>query len=120
MITVETEVGEAQAVVEKILQLKKEDAKRTWNDFAILVRANNHAEVFLQELERHDIPVQFLASSGLFSKPGIMDVISYLKLLDNYHESTALFRVLSIPSFAIPATDLIELTHTASKTSRSL
>jgi DNA helicase-2/ATP-dependent DNA helicase PcrA len=43
-----------------------------------------------------------------------------LKLLDNYHESTAMFRVLSIPTFGVPATDLIELTHTASRTSRSL
>jgi len=120
LLTAETEVGEAQAVVEKIVQLKKADPKRTWNDFAILVRANNHADIFLQELERQDIPVQFLASSGLFSKSEIMDLTAYLKLLDNYHESTALFRVLSIPSFGVPATDLIELTHTASKTSRSL
>ena len=70
------------------------DSELTWDDFAILVRANSSAEPFLQQLQAQEIPFQFMASQGLFSQPVILDIVSYLKLLDSYAEGTALYRIL--------------------------
>jgi DNA helicase-2/ATP-dependent DNA helicase PcrA len=94
--TKEDEIG---LVVKKIIELKKKNSNSSWNDFAILVRANSQAEAFCQALQFANIPYQFLAHQGLFSKPIIIDVLSYLKLLDNYRESSAIYRLLLSPIF---------------------
>ncbi|MCK5459748.1 PD-(D/E)XK nuclease family protein, partial [Candidatus Parcubacteria bacterium] len=90
---------EVKKVISKIIELKNNNREATWNDFAILIRANDMANNFIPILERAEIPFIFLASKGLYSKPIIMDIIAYLKLLDDYHESAAVYRVLSIPVF---------------------
>ncbi|MBU0670584.1 ATP-dependent helicase, partial [Patescibacteria group bacterium] len=89
---------EAKSVIEEILNLKK---SCSWNDICILIRANAQAEQFIPYLERADVPYQFLASKGLFKKPIIIDLLSFLKLLDNYHESKAVFRVLNFSVFKL-------------------
>ncbi|MBI2427028.1 MAG: ATP-dependent helicase, partial [Candidatus Kerfeldbacteria bacterium] len=109
----ETSADEARGVIQKILELKTED--RSWNDFAILVRANDHADPFLQALERAEIPYEFLASRGLFSKPIILDVLAFLRLLDNYHESRALFRVLGLPMWNISPLDIHSIIAAANR-----
>src|SRR5690606_3240904 len=83
---------EARRVVDKILEHTEKD-NLTFNDFAILVRANDHADSFLAELSRRQIPFVFVANKGLYKKPLILDILAYLKLLDNYHETDNLFRV---------------------------
>jgi len=95
----ETQEDEAKAVVKKIIEIKEKDKEASWNDFAILVRANHQAELFVQALRLANISHQFLARSGLFSKPVILDILAYLKLLDNYHESMAVYRILTSPIF---------------------
>ena len=112
-----TQEDEAGEVIKKIIELKQKDKQASWNDFAVLVRANNQAEIFCQALRSADIPNQFLARTGLFSKPVILDILSYLKLLDNYHESSAVYRILTSPIFAkkISNDALSHLTHFAHK-----
>lgn len=112
--------GEVRATIKKILEILKKDKEADYNDFAILVRANDAANTFTKALERAGLPYQFLASRGLYSKPVIMDVISYFKLLDNYHESPAVFRILSLPFLEIPYEEIMKLTQYAHRKARSL
>jgi len=113
---------EARGVIKKIIELKKNDTESTWNDFAILIRANSQADNFIQLLSESGIPHQFLARRGLFSKPVIMDILSYLKLLDNYHESPAVYRILISPLFfqKITNQELINFNNFANKKAWSL
>jgi len=111
---------EVNSVVGKIMELKKKDKEAQWSDFAILVRSNNAANPFVRALEKAGLPYQFLASRGLYAKPAVLDVISYFKLLDNYHESTALFRVFSLPFLEIPTEDIMKLSQYASRKTKSL
>lgn len=111
---------EARTVAEKILELKKENQEIGWQDFAILVRANNQAEMFMQVLDQYGIPYHFLASAGLYSKPVIMDIIAYLKTLDNYHESTALYRILNMPLVDLVYDDIVALNYSVRKKNWSL
>ncbi len=112
--------AEAVMVVEKILALKASDPTLTWNDFAVLVRANSQAETFLLALRMQDLPHTFVASKGLYQKEVIMDVLAYLKLLDNYHESLALWRVLNLPTLNIVTEDLMEISRFATRKAWSL
>ncbi len=118
-VVAETEAEEARTVVGKILEAKNADATLAWSDVAILVRANDHAELFLSELERNGLPYQYVASRGLYRMSIVLDIFAYVRLLDNYHESVALQRVLNLPMFRFRADDVILLNETARRQSRS-
>ncbi len=102
---------ELNLVVDEAIRLKSEDTKSTWNDFAILTRANSAASEIIPLLESKGVPFSFVANKGLYKKPLIADLINYLRLLDNYHESSSLYRVLNFPVFQIDAIDIAHLTH---------
>jgi len=111
---------EVNKTIKKILEILKKDKDADYNDFAILVRANDAANPFIKALERTGLPYQFLASKGLYSKPVVLDVISYFKLLDNYHESPAVYRILNMPFLEIPPQDIMKLTQYSYKRTKSL
>lgn len=100
--------NEADAVARKIEEIKKE-TKYEWRDFAILVRANNHSEPFARAFSRRGIPYQFLGPGRLFKQPEVIDLISYLKVIYNFDDSVALYRLLSIEYLDIPARDLVAI-----------
>ncbi len=106
---------EVRLVINEITRLKTADINTTWDDFAILVRANNHADPFINQLQANGIPYEFIASSGLYRQPIILDAINYLKLLDNYHESSAIFRLLCLPFLHFKENDLQKITYNAKK-----
>lgn len=115
-----TDEDEAEGVVKKIVESKDADAELTWSDFCILVRSNGAAEIFSQALERAGLPFQFLALKGLYAKPVVMDALAYFRLLDDYHESSAMWRTLNSPPYRIVGADLNALTHEARKRTVSL
>jgi len=94
--------NEADSVAKKIKELKttckikKNDYLYSWRDFAILVRANNHAEPFVRALARSGIPYQFLGPGMLFKQTEVKHLISYLKLLYDVNNSVALYSVLTM------------------------
>ncbi len=118
-----TQEEEARVVVEKILALHVSHSTihaPSWSDFAILVRANSQANVFMRALDAADIPYQFMASEGLYAKPVVLDLLAYLRLLDNYHESSAAYRVLNWPVLGISTGDIATMLGVARRKSWSL
>jgi len=111
---------ELDSVINKIIELMNQDKELTFNDFAVLTRINETANAFARTCERNNIPYQFLASKGLYSKPVILDIISYFKLLDNHYESSSVYRVLSIPALKIPHEDIAKITHYSYKKFKSV
>jgi len=104
-----TDIDEVKGVASEIKKIFQTESEASWSDFAILVRANNTALKFIAELAREGIPNQFVSLKGLYFKPVILDVLAYFKLLDNYHESSALFRVLNMDLFKINYHDLVSI-----------
>lgn len=111
---------ELNLVVNKALELKEQFPESTWNDFAILTRANSAAAEIVPILEARLVPFSFVANRGLYRKPLIADLINYLRLLDNYHESSALYRVLNFPKFQLDAIDIAHLTQFTNRKAISL
>ncbi len=112
--------GEVGQVIKKILEILDKDKTATYNDFAILVRANDSAVPFIKALERANLPYQFLASRGLYGKPVILDIISYFKILDNYHDGSSIFRILNLPFLEIPEIDIATITQYSYRKTKSL
>jgi DNA helicase-2/ATP-dependent DNA helicase PcrA len=110
---------EAEAVVNKIEELSA-DKKYQYKDFAILVRANDHAESFVRALERTKIPYQFLGPGRLFHQEEIKDLIAYLKVLYNFEDSTSLYRILNMPIFGLDSVEVAALINLAKRKNYSL
>jgi len=108
---------ETAEVVNEIMNLKDKDETAVWDDFAILVRANSNAEPFAQALEKAKIPYEHLASRGLYRQPIVLDCVNYFKLLDNYHEPTAIYRLLRLPFWNFTEEDMQKFLNTAKRKS---
>jgi len=113
----DSHADEVSYVVQKIAALYEAGQAEgtSWSDFAILVRANDTAEAYVKELSRRNIPNQFMSWRGLYYKPLILDILAYFRLLDNYHESAALFRVLNMEAFKVSHPDLITINKMAAR-----
>ncbi len=109
--------NEVEDVINEIARLKKIDRKASWDDFAILVRANNHADPFIGALERHGLPYEFLSSAGLFRQNIVLDCLAFLRILNNYHIDAAWYRLLCLPFLNFKESDLQKLTHFAKQKS---
>ncbi len=110
---------EVSFVVEQIKKIYHEKngqgEKVDWLDFAVLIRANDTAEAYVKEFVRQSIPHQFMSWRGLYYKPIILDILAYFRLLDNYHESAAIFRVLSMEAFKVSHSDMITINKQANR-----
>lgn len=106
--------NEAEEVAKKI-KLLADKNKFEWKDFAILVRANNHAEPFVRALGRAGIPYQFLGPGQLFRQPEVKDLIAYLKVLYNFEDNVAMYRVLVMDWLDISPRDVAVITNYAKK-----
>jgi DNA helicase-2/ATP-dependent DNA helicase PcrA len=99
---------EAEAVAKEInAQCQKVNAQ--YKDFAILVRANAHADPFVRALSRAGIPYQFLGPGQLFKQPEVKDIIAYLKVLSDIHDSVAMYRILTMDVCKIRPRDVAEI-----------
>ncbi len=112
--------NEAEEVTNKIKNLKLKIKNLDYKDFAILVRANNHADPFVRSLERSGIPYQFLGPGQLFKQPEVRDLIAYLKFLTDFTDSVSLYRVLSMEIFNFKQREIIGWLSQAKKENLSL
>ncbi len=110
--------GELNSVIKKILSLKTEE--NTWNDFAVLIRSNSSAETLLPALQNAEIPHAFLANTGLYKKPIILDLLSYMKVVDNIHDAISLYRVLNLPIFLLSVHEIASILEYSRKKTLSL
>ncbi|MBP7832604.1 MAG: ATP-dependent helicase [Candidatus Levybacteria bacterium] len=108
---------EADAIARKILELSK---TYSFKDVAILVRANNHAQLVTTALQRHKIPYQFLGPGYLFQQDEVKDLIAYIMFLNNLSDTVSLFRVISMDIFSIPSVELNFLLNFSKKKNLTL
>ena len=108
---------EADTIARKIIELSR---NVSYKDIAILVRANNHAQIITTALQRHKIPYQFLGPGHLFQQDEIKDLIAYLVFLTNLSDSVSLFRVFSMDIFKLPTIELNYLLNFAKKKNLTL
>lgn len=80
LIYADTLTTEADLVTKKIIELKTKE-KLSNKDFAILVRANNHAEPFLESLNLAGLNYIYSGANNLYNNEEIHMLISFLKCL---------------------------------------
>lgn len=110
---------EADLVAEKIIELVESEGF-LYKDIAVLVRANNHADSFVRAFLRKNIPYQFLGPSKLFKKPEVLNLIAYLKILENVYDSNSFYRLLSSEYVDVPSRDIAFINSLARRRNMSI
>ncbi len=110
---------EADLVADKIINLVDKESFH-YKDIAVLVRANNHADPFIRSFLRKGIPYQFLGPSKLFKKTEVLNLIAYLKILENVYDSSSFYRLLSSEYVDVPPRDIAFINSLARRKNLSL
>lgn len=110
---------EVTQVVHQIVDLKTTQ-QIDWSDVAILVRSNSIGMDFASALDQYKIPYQFLALSGLYTKSSIMDLMAYLRVIDNPFDSPNMYRLLTSPMCDVSDRTILELNRLAQQKGKSL
>jgi superfamily I DNA/RNA helicase len=114
-----TEQEEAQAVIQRILELKTTHSYK-WKDFAILYRSNQLSRPFEGALTearfkkdgswQRGIPYEVFGGLELYERSEIKDLLAYLKVIANPQDQEALLRIINYPRRGISENTLDLLT----------
>jgi DNA helicase II / ATP-dependent DNA helicase PcrA len=103
------EVAEAEFVVTKVRNIKRDNPELNWGDFAILYRTNAQSRPFEEILVRLDIPYTIVGGLRFYDRKEIKDVLAYLRSLANPADSVSLVRIINTPRRAIGKTTIDRL-----------
>jgi len=88
-------------------------AKYKFKDIALLVRANSHAEPFIQELRNKGVPYKLGGARGLYFRPEIQNIVAFLRILVDYSDEIAMYRLLSMDVWNLTVREYIEINRLA-------
>lgn len=92
------ERDEAAYVVNKMNQILTSYESPQYTDFAVLYRTNAQSRVIEEAFLRFGIPYKIVGGIKFYDRKEIKDIISYLKVLTNPHDSISLLRIINTPA----------------------
>lgn len=104
-------ISESEFVAKKIKEIVEKESKQplSYKDFAILIRANNLAHPFIEELKNQGLPYQVKSPKGLIGLEEIKDLIAIARIIANPTEEIPLLRILKLPIFQVSMEDILKL-----------
>lgn len=97
--------------------------KRTaddYNKFAVLYRTNAQSRAIEEAFITHSIPYKIYGGLKFYDRKEIKDIIAYLKLIYNPHDSQSFKRIVNVPKRAIGETTIKNLQAIADQQDISL
>jgi superfamily I DNA/RNA helicase len=88
--------AEAQWVADRIELIKFEN-RASYDDIAVIYRANLFSRPFEEAFRRKRIPYTVVGATSYFDHREIKDLASYLKICVNPHDDQSLLRVINVP-----------------------
>lgn len=88
---------------------------RKHSDFVILYRMNAQSRVFEETLINNRIPYKLIGTVRFYERREVKDVLAYLRLAANPHETVSLRRVINVPTRGIGQTSISRLEEFAVK-----
>jgi DNA helicase-2/ATP-dependent DNA helicase PcrA len=102
--------GEARFVASKVEEHRRADPSIR---AAVLYRTNAQSRVFEEAMRRAGIAYNIVGGFSFYERAEVRDIISYLKLAMNPHDSIALMRVINTPPRGLGKQTLDELSRRA-------
>lgn len=104
---------EVEFVAMQILKMSR--MGYTFNDFAILYRANATSRMFEEVFMQKKIPYRIFGNTSFFKRKEIKDFTSYLRLILNHEDVFSFLRVVSTPKRGIGQVTLDKLVDFAAE-----
>jgi DNA helicase-2/ATP-dependent DNA helicase PcrA len=111
--------AEVSWTIREIVRLVTHEAL-TYQDIAILTRANSQLEPYIQALKKAGLPYQVISNRGLFDTEEIKNLIIFLKVLADPEDSQLLFQLSQTPVFKLDDGLVFKALKTSKTRSRSL
>ena len=89
-------------------------------DFAILVRANAHADPVLRSLNTVGLPWRFSGTSGLYARPEVRTLLAFLRAMADLGSSTDVYALATTDVYGLGGPDLTAIVNAARRRNRSL
>lgn len=99
---------------------KKLDEGYLYSDIAILIRNNRDAGSIISELNLGEIPFRFSGASGLYLRPEIRNLISFLRLIADPDDSLSLFFLAASEIYGLNPNSLTRVSLYADHVNKSL
>jgi ATP-dependent exoDNAse (exonuclease V) beta subunit len=106
--------AEARHIARRVRELIDSGAG-TAGEIVLLFAAGTDAEWYEQELRREGIPTYRATGRGYFGQQQVVDVLSYLRLLQNRYDDQALVSVLASPFVGVSNDALLLLRRAAGR-----
>ncbi len=137
LLVQENEMKEAERVVDEILRLTgydelliegssiqsfdekgqafflNKEGKYKFSDVAIFVRANAHADTFIQALRNRGVPYKLGGSRGLYFREEIRNIIAFLRILVDYSDEISMYRLISMGIWGLTPREYLEVNKRA-------
>ena len=110
---------EAKWVAGRIVQLQYEK-KLSYEDFAIIYRANLFSRQFEEALRREKVPYSVVGGLSYFEHREVKDLASYLKTIANPRDDLSLVRIANTPKRGLGPSALVKLSDFARDNSLGL
>jgi ATP-dependent helicase/nuclease subunit A len=88
-------LAEARALADRVAALVAEGTPL--DDVVILTRATTDMRAYERALERRGLPTYVIGGRGYWSHPQVLDLMAYLRVVDNPRDEEALLTVLASP-----------------------
>ena len=89
-------------------------------DIAILVRANGHADPILRSLEAAGVPWRFSGTSGLYARPEVRRLLSFLRAIADLGSSVDVYALATGEPYHLGGEDLTSIVNSARRRHRTL
>ena len=106
--------AEARAIARRVRELLDTGAA-TAGEIVVLFAAGTDAEQYEQELRRAGLPTYRATGKGYFGQQQVVDMLGYLRLLQNRYDDRALVSVLASPFVGVSNDALVLLRRVASR-----
>ncbi|MYC84258.1 MAG: ATP-dependent helicase [Acidimicrobiia bacterium] len=100
---------EAEEIARELRRLH--DSGIDWSKMAVLFRRNANIELVRRALEEHDVPLQVTDLGGLLKVPEVVELVAWLRLLEDPADSPALVRILTGTGYRLGLGELSPLSR---------
>ncbi|HEX6206990.1 MAG TPA: ATP-dependent DNA helicase, partial [Actinomycetota bacterium] len=115
------EAGQIARMIEEMRGSPRRDGGALqYGDFVVLCRKKRLFGPIAEVLRQEGLPVEIVDLGGLLQLPEIVDVVAWLRLLENPGDNVSLARILFGPRWRIGYRDLAVLAHWSADQNRSL
>ncbi len=83
-------------------------------DFAVMYRTNAQSRALEDAFVRYGVPYRLVGGTRFYERREVKDVLAYLRVLHNPHDSVSLGRILNVPNRGLGPKTAMELARWAS------